>query len=45
MAREWFAAGAGEDVGDLTIENDRPIREVALEVLNRTGWLPRGSAN
>jgi hypothetical protein len=39
MAREWFATRAGEDVGDLIIENDRPISEVALEVLTQISWL------
>jgi hypothetical protein len=37
------SAGMAESVGvgleDLTVPNDRPIREVALDVLDRLGWL------
>ena len=37
------ATGLAESVGvgleDLTVPNDRPIRDVALEVLDRLGWL------
>ena len=38
VARRWFAEGWGEGIGDLVIENDRPIRDVALEVLAALGW-------
>lgn len=38
VARHWVAEGRGEGVGDLVIENDRPIREVAVEVLTALGW-------
>jgi hypothetical protein len=38
VAREWLAQGRGEDLGDLVIENDRPLREVALEILSALGW-------
>lgn len=38
VAREWLAEGRGEDVGDLVIENDRPVREVALEILSALDW-------
>jgi chloramphenicol 3-O-phosphotransferase len=34
-AREWIAAGQGTGFEDLVIDNDRPIREVALEVIER----------
>jgi adenylylsulfate kinase-like enzyme len=37
------AAGLAESIGvgleDLTVANDRPIREVAMDVLARLGWL------
>lgn len=39
MAREWFAAGGHDEIGDLVIANDRPIREVAAEMLAALGWL------
>lgn len=38
VARAQVAEGRGGDVGDLVIENDRPIREVATEVLSALGW-------
>jgi hypothetical protein len=38
MARAWYAQGSGEDIGDLVIANDRPLRDVALEVLAALGW-------
>ena len=38
VAREWIAAGRGDDICDLVIENDRPIREVALRLLSMLGW-------
>lgn len=37
-AGEWIASGRGLGIEDLAIENDRPIREVALEVLTALGW-------
>jgi hypothetical protein len=37
-AREWVAAGDHEGLADLTVENDRPLREVATEILERLGW-------
>jgi hypothetical protein len=33
-----IAAGAGAGVGDVTISNDRPVGEVAHEVLAFLGW-------
>ena len=38
VAEEWVADGRGEDVGDLILPNDRPIRDVAAEILDRLGW-------
>ncbi len=38
VAREWIATGRGEDVGDLIVANDRPIRDVALEIVSALGW-------
>jgi hypothetical protein len=38
VAREWVASGAGTGMEDLTVSNDRPIREVALDIINRLGW-------
>lgn len=38
-AASSIATGAGADVGDATISNDRPVREVTHEVLTFLGWL------
>ena len=38
VAKEWIATGRGEALGDLAVENDRSIREVALEVVSALGW-------
>ncbi len=37
-AGEWIADGRGQSIEDLAIENDRPIREIALKVLSALGW-------
>jgi chloramphenicol 3-O-phosphotransferase len=38
-AREWLASGDHEGLADLTVDNhERPLREVATEVLERLGW-------
>ena len=37
-AGEWAAAGLGEGFEDLTVANDRPIREVATEIVDWLGW-------
>ncbi|MEX2421628.1 MAG: hypothetical protein WD670_07395, partial [Actinomycetota bacterium] len=37
-AGEWIADARGQSFEDLAIENDRPIREVAVEVLTALGW-------
>jgi hypothetical protein len=42
-AAVWVAASFGVGIEDLTVPNDRPIREVALEVLGWLGWPERGS--
>ncbi len=38
VAREWTAGGVGAEVGDLEVTNDRPIGEVALEILTTLAW-------
>ena len=38
VAREWIAAGRGDDVGDQVIENKGLIREAALQVVSTLGW-------
>ena len=37
-AGEWVAQGLGEGIEDLAIANDRPIREVATEIVRWLGW-------
>jgi hypothetical protein len=37
-AGEALAARAGDGLGDLVVANDRPIREVATEILDWLGW-------
>lgn len=37
-AREWLASGDHEGLADITVENDRPLREVAAEILEGLGW-------
>ena len=34
-AREWVATGQGTGFEDLVIDNDRPIHEVALDIIER----------
>jgi adenylylsulfate kinase-like enzyme len=38
VARRWSAQGWGEGIGDLVMANDRPIRDIALEVLDSLPW-------
>ena len=38
-ARAWLAAGEGTGLGDRPIANDRPLREVADEIIRFLGWL------
>jgi adenylylsulfate kinase-like enzyme len=37
-ARRWLEEGTGEGLEDLAVRNDRPVREVASEVLEGVGW-------
>jgi hypothetical protein len=37
-ARAAVAAGDGERIGDLVVDADRPVREVAEEILGWLGW-------
>jgi hypothetical protein len=37
-AEKWLAAGTGEGFEDFVVANDRPIRVVAEEVLDRVDW-------
>jgi hypothetical protein len=41
-AAAWVAACSGVGIEDLAVPNDRPIREVAVEVLGWLGWPERG---
>ena len=41
VARQWVAGSIGEGIEDLTVDNDRPIRETALEIVGWLGWLGR----
>jgi energy-coupling factor transporter ATP-binding protein EcfA2 len=41
-AASWVAASVGVGVEDLTVSNDRPIREVAADVLEWLGWQETG---
>ncbi len=38
VARGWVADDWGGGIGDLVVENDRPIRDVATEILAALGW-------
>lgn len=38
VARESIASGRGEEIGDLVIDNNRPIREATLQVVSTLGW-------
>jgi len=37
-AAAWLAASKGTDIEDMTMANDRPIREVAEDILDWLGW-------
>lgn len=39
QARRELASGEGSQLGDLVVDSDRPIREVADEVITWLGWL------
>jgi hypothetical protein len=34
----WVAAGGGAGFAEHTVDNDRPVREVASEILRRLAW-------
>jgi hypothetical protein len=38
VAKEWIAANRGEEVADLVVVNDGPIREIARGVVSDLGW-------
>lgn len=38
-ARAALAAGIDAGIGDLVVDSDRPLREVATEILGWAGWL------
>ena len=38
VAAEWVAASTGDSIEDLVVDNDRPIRETALEIVEWLGW-------
>jgi hypothetical protein len=37
-AAAWVAGSVGIGIEEATVSNDRPIREVAAEILDRLGW-------
>lgn len=39
VARRALSTGRGASVGDLVVASDRPVREVADEILSWLGWL------
>ena len=39
-AASWISTGEGEGVEDLAVPNDRPIRQVAVDILEWLGWCP-----
>ena len=39
-ASAWLAAANGVGIEDLAVGNDRPIRDVATEILDWLGWIP-----
>jgi hypothetical protein len=40
QARRDLAERRGEDLGDLVVASDRPVREIAEEILEWLGWVP-----
>ena len=38
IAEQWLREGTGSNLGDVAVANDRPIREVATEILNWLDW-------
>ena len=41
VAKQWVGGSIGEGIEDLTVDNDRPIRETALEIVGWLGWRGR----
>jgi len=39
IAERWTANGTGTDLGDLEISNNRPLRQVANDIVSWLGWL------
>jgi hypothetical protein len=39
VAERWIAKGTGTDISDIEVNNDRPIRHVANDILHWLGWL------
>ena len=39
-AASWIAASVGVGVEDWTVSNDRPIHDVAADILQWLGWRP-----
>jgi hypothetical protein len=37
-AAAWLARSRGAGIEELTVPNDRPIREVAADILDWIGW-------
>ncbi len=37
-AERWIREGTGSNLGDVAVANDRPIREVATEILGLLEW-------
>ena len=40
IARAALVAGTDAGIGDLVVDADRPVREIATEILAWLGWLP-----
>jgi hypothetical protein len=40
VASSWLAASTGVGIEEVTVANDRPIRETALEIVKWLGWPP-----
>jgi hypothetical protein len=42
QVRRAVADDTGEGIGDLTLDSDRPVGELAIEILDWVGWLRSG---
>lgn len=38
-AHRWYSEGLGTGLGDIEVHNDRPVQEVAGEILTWLGWI------